>query len=480
MKKEYQNPKELGKVFRMPNGNQGKKDTTPSDSQPPEPSETEEKRAEASPPSSAEAPAPAQSPYKIRLDSEKGSSAPERRPSPQNRKPEEPEEPTPPKRSQGLSSVMSEGFRAAVQRVKAQPLGAIFFAIPLLVVIYVISLLLSNTSAPPKKQLIEPQVPSFEQPPVEDKPVELDEVKHRINQSLRAVKQPKELRDPDYSELQPKPPVPGGAGGAQPAGSNLGVTPSPPPLPSDAVAGQKKAPRKPKGSSVGAAAPAPAPAAEDEEDADRRRRLERLKKLDASFFQDGVRAPLPGGGASGGGSAGADAPQARPGQVQPGTTVSARLEIGVSTESQVQVVAKLLAPVKDVAGAAVIPAGSTITGTSRAGQDRIYLDFNRATTPSGMKIYFKGYAITGRSPGIPAKIKGSGDSKAGKNLKKATVETAKSVTDLIPGADLAGEFARNVARETVDDVADESAPKGEKTLELAAGIEFQVVVLTKE
>lgn len=371
-------------------------------------------------------------------------------------------------RSSGRSGLAA----SALQRLRDQPVGIIFFVIPLVVVGYVISLLLSGTSprSTPSKLAIEPQPPAWDQPPVDDKPVDRDEVERLIRKSTAAIERPKEIRDPDYSGRLAKPPAQGGGAtsGSSASDSNLGVAPVPPL--SGAKPGRSTAVVKPK-------APAAAAAPEEsEEDADRRRRLERLKKLDASFFQDGVKVPITPGGPGGTGGGG----QAREGQIQPGTTVSARLEIGVSTESQNQVVAKLLEPVKDLRGTVVLATGTTLTGTSRAGNDRVFLDFNRATTPTGMKIYFKGYAVSGKSPGIPAKVKGSGDSKAGKNLTKATVETAKDLADRIPGADLAGDFARHVARGTADDVADETRPATDKTLELAPGLEFQVVITAKE
>ena len=474
MSKENQNSKtELDSVFKIPTGKaQGK--IAQSDPKQVEPSPTEEWKEQVARPDNSAPSSPEESPYKIHQDFKRAPSAQTHKEPGSDRDREKSGPPSQPPLDRTSLSKVAEAYSATLQRIKEQPAGLIIFAIPLLVVIYVISLFWSGTPTPKAKDSIEPQLPVWDQPPVDDKPVDREEVARLFRKSTAALAHPKEIRDPDYSGLQAKPPASGGAGGPGRAASdsNLGVAPM---LPlTDYPSGKPKAATKRK------AATAPPAIVEDAEDADRRIRLEKLKRLSAADFQDGVTIPIPGSERSSGDPAGGAAAQPRAGQIQPGTTVSARLEIGVSTDSQSQVVAKLLEPVKDLGGAVVIPAGSTITGTSRAGNERVFLDFNRVTTPTGMKIYFKGYAASGKKPGIPTKVSGSGDSRAGKNLSRATVETAKDVADRIPGADLAGDFARHVARGTADDLEDEARPANDKTLELAPGLEFQVVITSKE
>ena len=165
--------------------------------------------------------------------------------------------------------------------------------------------------------------------------------------------------------------------------------------------------------------------------------------------------------------------------VPPGTSFMARLKVGVSTDfAGATVLAEVLEPVGD-GKSEVLPRGSLIKGRMRGTGDRIYIDFHTAVA-GGRKTKLKGYAVTGKLPGIPAKVRGGpgaeDTSRTGSVLSRGSLRTAQGVVGTLGGDSVTGQLVRNVAGESLNEVRQDVNERTVTTLELPAGTEFQVVV----
>ena len=165
--------------------------------------------------------------------------------------------------------------------------------------------------------------------------------------------------------------------------------------------------------------------------------------------------------------------------IPPGTSFLARLKVGVSTDfAGATVLAEVLETVGD--GKSVfLPKGSLIKGRMRGTGDRIYIDFHTAVA-GGRKTTLKGYAVTGKLPGIPAKVRGGpgaeDTSRTGSVLSRGSLRTAQGVVGQLGGGSVTGQLVRNVAGESLNEVRQDVNERTVTTLELPSGTEFQVVV----
>jgi hypothetical protein len=167
-------------------------------------------------------------------------------------------------------------------------------------------------------------------------------------------------------------------------------------------------------------------------------------------------------------------------EIPPGTSFRAALKVGVSTNfSGATVLAEVLEPVI-AGGKVVVPKGSTLKGRIRGSGDRIYLDFNKAVKPGGAKMSLRGYAVSGKLPGVPAKVRqgpGSKDSsRAGSVMANGSLRTAQGMVGTLSGGSVTGQLVRNVAGESLNEVRQDVNTRVERTLELPAGTQFSVIV----
>ena len=166
--------------------------------------------------------------------------------------------------------------------------------------------------------------------------------------------------------------------------------------------------------------------------------------------------------------------------IPPGTSFRAALKVGVSTDfSGATVLAEVLEPVM-AGGKVVVPRSSTLKGRIRGSGNRIYLDFNKAVKPGGGKLSLRGYAVSGKLPGVPAKVRqgpGSKDSsRAGSVMAKGSLRTAQGMMGHVGGGSVTGQLVRNVAGESLNEVRQDVNTRVERTLELPAGTQFTVVI----
>jgi len=158
-----------------------------------------------------------------------------------------------------------------------------------------------------------------------------------------------------------------------------------------------------------------------------------------------------------------------------GATMKAVLQVGISSAFRgAPVLARLTEPVrKDKA--VLLPAGSTLTGNMSAGKKRIFINFNKATTKTGESISFRGYAVSGKLPGIPAAVTETEKPQDSSYMAKGALRTAQTAILGISGS-VAQDLVRNTASEGLEDAQRGVYKSSSRILELAAGTKFEVVV----
>jgi type IV secretory pathway VirB10-like protein len=159
-----------------------------------------------------------------------------------------------------------------------------------------------------------------------------------------------------------------------------------------------------------------------------------------------------------------------------GTTLEAKLQVGISSAFRgAQVLARVTKPVEKEESV-LLPSGTTLTGRMSAGDDRIFIDFNKATTPEGSTIELRGYAVSGKLPGIPARVTVQEDSSGDSSyITRGAVRTAQGALFGVSGT-VAHDLVRNVGSEGLSDAQREVYKRPARTLELSAGTKFRVVV----
>jgi hypothetical protein len=172
---------------------------------------------------------------------------------------------------------------------------------------------------------------------------------------------------------------------------------------------------------------------------------------------------------------------AKEGGLPVGTTIRAELHVGVRTDSGETVLAKVKSAIK-LDGKVLLPAGAILKGAARGGKaDRLFVQFNVANIKGSPDVAIQGYAMQKGKQGIKARLVSGGggdDPSKGGAVGRGAAKTAGSLISLIPGANVAGELARNVADEGIQDArsAGRSSESRERVLEAPAGTAFEVII----
>jgi len=158
-----------------------------------------------------------------------------------------------------------------------------------------------------------------------------------------------------------------------------------------------------------------------------------------------------------------------------GATMKAALQVGISSAFRgAPVLARLTEPVrKDKV--VLLPAGSTLTGNMSAGEKRIFINFHKATSRAGKSVTFRGYAVSGKLPGIPAAVTETEKPQDSSYVAKGALRTAQTAILGISGS-VAQDLVRNTASEGLEDAQRGVYKSSSRILELAAGTKFEVVV----
>lgn len=156
-----------------------------------------------------------------------------------------------------------------------------------------------------------------------------------------------------------------------------------------------------------------------------------------------------------------------------GDRLSAKLEVGISSGHGAPVLARLSKDVES-GGRVVAPKGAMLKGHFRADALRIYVTFEELILAGGDRLFFEGYAVDRKVPGLLATRREVEGGEPGKVVLEETVDVAKEVVRSVTGGTIVGRVTDGVAEGVLPDR--QTPEQAGFILEVPAGKRFEIVV----